>query len=368
MYEEIIDSDLVMDPNGGNVTISNPVVGTYTVTMSGNAIGEVFITIGYMDETTSGEQQITLYCAGNARSFTFIFDPSTETKITDLSLPMKPGDLKAFENAEHMTALNWAPVSETLLSGYRIYTRRYDEPFFELLASVPAETTNYQTGQPWYDPLRIYAISAITSDGREGSLSAYVRNETLLIAGFTAFPLTGGYPLSVNFTDTSSGTPVSWLWDFGDGNTNTGQNPIHIYSSPGTYSVSLKVEGVEGTDLAIKFDYIAVSESTLIKLSSFTTTAFNKKIIIKWTTASEIDNAGFNLYRSESEGGEYVKINPTLIPAEGSPTQGASYEYVDTGVKNRTIYYYKLEDIDLNGKTTMHGPVSAEPHRVRSAE
>jgi hypothetical protein len=130
----------------------------------------------------------------------------------------------------------------------------------------------------------------------------------------------------------------------------------------------LKVEGVEGTDLAIKFDYIAVSESTLIKLSSFTTTAFNKKIIIKWTTASEIDNAGFNLYRSESEGGEYVKINPTLIPAEGSPTQGASYEYVDTGVKNRTIYYYKLEDIDLNGKTTMHGPVSAEPHRVRSAE
>jgi hypothetical protein len=103
---------------------------------------------------------------------------------------------------------------------------------------------------------------------------------------------------------------------------------------------------------------------TIINLSSFTATPKAGKVIIEWATASEIDNAGFNLYRSESKDGNYVKINASLISAEGSPTTGATYQFVDKDVKNRTAYYYKLEDIDLNGTSTMHGPVSAEPRRL----
>jgi hypothetical protein len=103
---------------------------------------------------------------------------------------------------------------------------------------------------------------------------------------------------------------------------------------------------------------------TLIDLSSFTAIPSDRKVILEWTTESEIDNAGFNLYRAESEDGEYVRINISLIPAEGSATQGVSYQFVDEGVKNRTTYYYKLEDIDLNGKSTMHGPASATPRAV----
>jgi hypothetical protein len=87
-------------------------------------------------------------------------------------------------------------------------------------------------------------------------------------------------------------------------------------------------------------------------------------VIIQWTTESEIDNAEFNLYRSKSEDGDYTKINTSLIPPQGSSTQGASYEYVDKDVKNRKTYYYKLEDIDLNGTSTMHGPVSAMPRWI----
>jgi hypothetical protein len=59
-----------------------------------------------------------------------------------------------------------------------------------------------------------------------------------------------------------------------------------------------------------------------------------------------------------------MKINDSMIPAKGSPTQGAAYQYIDKDVKNRTTYYYKLEDIDLNGTSTMHGPVSATPRRI----
>ncbi len=82
-------------------------------------------------------------------------------------------------------------------------------------------------------------------------------------------------------------------------------------------------------------------------------------VVLNWTTASEIDNAGFNIYRSETENGEYVKINAALIPAQGIATEGASYKFVDWSVQRGKTYYYKLEDIDLSGIATQHGPASA---------
>ena len=103
---------------------------------------------------------------------------------------------------------------------------------------------------------------------------------------------------------------------------------------------------------------------TLITLASFTATPKAGQFILTWSTASEIDNAGFNIYRAESEDGEYIEINDSLIPVKGSSTQGANYEFIDNDVKNRKTYFYKLEDIDLNGKSTMHGPVSATPRLI----
>jgi len=103
---------------------------------------------------------------------------------------------------------------------------------------------------------------------------------------------------------------------------------------------------------------------TLVNLASFTAAPYNHRVVLRWVTASEIDNDGFNIYRSKTEGGEYIKINSSIIPAQGSATQGASYEYVDTDVQNRKTYYYKLEDRDLNGTSTMHGLVRAMPRLI----
>ena len=113
--------------------------------------------------------------------------------------------------------------------------------------------------------------------------------------------------------------------------------------------------------------FFSTVKITLVELATFETATNPKEVKIHWTTASEIDNAGFNLYRSESEHGEYIRINDTLIPAEGSPIQGASYEFVDKDVRNRRIYYYKLEDIEIYGSSTFHGPASAMP-RVLSGK
>jgi hypothetical protein len=110
--------------------------------------------------------------------------------------------------------------------------------------------------------------------------------------------------------------------------------------------------------------YYSNGEPTLITLSSFNAIPKAGKVILSWTTESETDSAGFNIYRAESKNGEYVKINPFLIPAQGSSAQGSSYEFIDTNIQNRKTYYYKLEDIDLNGTSTMHGPVSATPRLI----
>jgi hypothetical protein len=108
----------------------------------------------------------------------------------------------------------------------------------------------------------------------------------------------------------------------------------------------------------------ACETATVIQLSSFIVIAKAGKVILEWTTETEKNNAGFNLYRAEAENGTFAKINTSLIPSKGSSFQGASYEFIDTAVRNRRPYYYKLEDIDLNGVSTFHCPVSATPRLI----
>lgn len=65
-------------------------------------------------------------------------------------------------------------------------------------------------------------------------------------AGFIASPVSGPAPLSVTFTDQSTGPITTWTWDFGDGSSSLLKHPIHVYTHPGTYSVSLTVGGAMG--------------------------------------------------------------------------------------------------------------------------
>ena len=75
---------------------------------------------------------------------------------------------------------------------------------------------------------------------------------------FIASPITGFYPQTVGFTDQSIGNITSWLWDFGDGQTSTEQNPSHTYLDTGTYTVALTVSGPNGTDTLTKIDLIII--------------------------------------------------------------------------------------------------------------
>jgi len=81
-------------------------------------------------------------------------------------------------------------------------------------------------------------------------------------------------------------------------------------------------------------------------------------VTVEWTTASEVDHAGFNLYRGESPDGPWTKLNQELIPPAGDPIVGGKYSYVDDAVEPGRTYYYLLEDVALNGATTRHPPIA----------
>ena len=78
---------------------------------------------------------------------------------------------------------------------------------------------------------------------------------------FSATPTSGAAPLSVQFTDASSGGPTAWQWDFQNDGTidSTQQNPTFAYTSPGSYSVKLTVSNVSGDDSLVKSGYITVT-------------------------------------------------------------------------------------------------------------
>jgi len=79
------------------------------------------------------------------------------------------------------------------------------------------------------------------------------------VASFSGSPTSGINPLTVNFTDTSTGQPTSWAWNFGDGGTSTAQNPSHVYTAAGTYSVTLTATNTVGSNTLTKTNYITVT-------------------------------------------------------------------------------------------------------------
>jgi parallel beta-helix repeat protein len=91
------------------------------------------------------------------------------------------------------------------------------------------------------------------------------------VASFWGSPRSGEAPLNVTFTDISTGTPTSWNWSFGDGTYSTDENPVHAYSTAGTYSVTLTDSNAAGNDSIIKSSYVTVLIPPVASFTASTT-------------------------------------------------------------------------------------------------
>jgi len=91
---------------------------------------------------------------------------------------------------------------------------------------------------------------------------------TVPVANFTANATAGRTPFTVQFTDQSTGAD-GYQWQFGDGQTSTGQNPVHTYTHPGAYTVTLVVSGVNYGSVSMqKPGYITVTDPPTVGFSA----------------------------------------------------------------------------------------------------
>ncbi|CAN2041445.1 hypothetical protein GMMP15_470001 [Candidatus Magnetomoraceae bacterium gMMP-15] len=111
--------------------------------------------------------------------------------------------------------------------------------------------------------------------------------------------------------------------------------------------------------------FLNTGDVTVVKLTDFTAKHINGNIFIEWQTATEIETAGFNIFRADSENGQYSKITETFIPNTGGAIIGASYSFTDTTAKNGSTYFYKLEEIENNSTTHFY---DMNPVKVRNSE
>ncbi len=83
-------------------------------------------------------------------------------------------------------------------------------------------------------------------------------------------------------------------------------------------------------------------------------------VFLDWTTASEINTIGFNIYRRNTVEREYGRVNLEMIPASQDALSGSDYSYMDTEVNPGVVYYYILENVYMDGRVARSDPITVE--------
>jgi len=128
-----------------------------------------------------------------------------------------------------------------------------------------------------------------------GRVNANTAVLSLANAKFTADVTEGISPLTVNFTDMSPNSPVSWDWTFGDGNFSSIQNPSNVYNNPGIYSVSLIIDENHPLGLGEEHlrNYIWVRNDTLKIDSTLGIKGTTKTVSLRLANTSLVDSVQF---------------------------------------------------------------------------
>ena len=95
--------------------------------------------------------------------------------------------------------------------------------------------------------------------------------------------------------------------------------------------------------------YLKLGVALPVTLSYFRAEHTAAGVVLKWTTESEIDNAGFYILRSETKDGEFKVVNPKLIQGAGTTGERNEYTWTDSTAKPNTVYYYQIEDVSHAG-------------------
>ncbi len=143
-------------------------------------------------------------------------------------------------------------------------------------------------------------------------------------------------------------------------------NERDLQSDPNTTSLPVDITSTTFTESvgASETVYVTLATSSSsdnalpVELVSFTAVTDYGKLILEWSTASEINNEGFFIYRSQNQNGPFLqRVNHAMIPGQGNTNTSTQYEFVDKNVEAEVTYYYKLQSRDFDGTVHDYGKV-----------
>jgi PKD repeat protein len=186
-----------------------------------------------------------------------------------------------------------------------------------------------------YNSAGVYSVklTAVNTNGSSAKLNSnYIIASIPPIASFNATPLSGLIPLSVQFTDSSTGYPIAWNWSFGDGTSSVQQSPIHTYSAAGNYSVILTVRNANGTNSEIA--KITVLAKPMFPVANFNTNLTSGYVPLsvqftylsknatsnEWNFGDGTSSTLKNPEHTYSKTGKYI-VNLTAINGNGTDSK-----------------------------------------------
>ena len=148
----------------------------------------------------------------------------------------------------------------------------------------------------------------------------YITVHAAPIVNFIAAPRTGCYPLPVQFTDQSSpgsGSINSYQWDFGDGNSATTQNPLHVYTGSGNFNVSLRIINSLGCTKTLTLaNYIVISSGVHANFTQTVLSSCNPPATVNFQNLSTgVGNLSYQW--TFGDGGTSTATNPSHLYATG---------------------------------------------------
>jgi PKD repeat protein len=172
-----------------------------------------------------------------------------------------------------------------------------------------------------------------------------------VIANFNGTPRSGFAPLSVQFTDASTGPVTGWLWSFGDGNSSSLQNPQYTYPGTGDWPVSLTVTNGSGSNTLTRTQYITVN------------TPASGNIILNAGKDAYLESGGEMQFRVTG-GSSFIQINGvtyTLNPSDTVRLVVENNEYGSIYSTSAYISEFSFNDVSFyqNGAYVNRGAVGS---------
>ncbi len=170
-------------------------------------------------------------------------------------------------------------------------------------------------------------------------------------ASFTSSTTSPTVGVPVQFTDTSSGSPTAWAWDFGDGSTSTQANPSHAWAAAGPYTVSLVASNLYGDSTPATTTITVGGDSQAPTAPGSVTATVNGSSIIdvSWSASTDdVGVTGYDVYRDSD-------TTPVAT------VDGATLAFTDTGLAPGSTHSYTVDAFDAAGN---HSPLSDPSNQV----